>query len=215
MVKILLSEIKKQIDKEIKEKFDELEVEKNKFIESASKFCIDWVRGFIERKVFDYDIQVSEKLGFKLKEFKHEVDIFCEKIPDLVKEEFAKKDYWQHYKISDFNNIEPEKFKAPYHFNGINEPKIFDQGIRIIIGQIGPILKKYGYLTPEKDPTDQWEQEQGVFYCPFPLIRYWPKNMIDIAESYAKKLEEFQKINYKLEQIHLKEKEEDIKRKWY
>jgi hypothetical protein len=215
MADILLIEIKNQLNKDIKNKLEELEVERVRFVDAAYNFCVDWVRGYAERKAFKYNLQVSEKLGLKLREFKHEVDDFCQEVPESVRKEFSKKSYWQHHEISESNDIDPEKFKAPYHFNGVNSPQILDLGIRLAIGKFGLILKKYGYLSPEKDPTDQWEQKPGVFYYPFPLIRYWTKDLADITESYAVKLEKLQELNFKLSQTIRKEREQNIKMNWY
>jgi|GEM_PF-4959280 len=212
MVKIFI-EIKNQLNKDIKNKFDELETEKNKFIEAAGGFCIEWVRGYAKRKALQYNLQVSEKLGSKLREFKHEVDVFCQIVPELVKKEFSQKNYWHHYKISHTNAINPKEFKASYHINGIRGPQILDRGMRMATGKLGIILKKYGYLDPEKDSTDRWEQESGVFCYPFPLT--WSKELSNITEVYAKKLEEFQELNFKLLQTIKEEKEHEIKMNWY
>jgi hypothetical protein len=215
MEKIALAAIKSQLNKDIKNKFDELEAEKAKFIEAACIFCVDWIHGYIERKVFQYNLQVSKKLGLKLKEFKHEVDEFCQEVPELVRKEFSKKIYWQHYETSETNAVDPDKFKSSYHFNGVSSPQILDLGIRMASGKLGLILKKYGYLYPEKDPTDQWEEKSGAFCYPFLLLRYWPKDLGVIAENYAIALDKFQELNFKLSEIIRKENEQNVKMNWF
>jgi len=214
MADVSLIAIKSQLNKDIKEIFKELEEERAKFTETACNFCVDWVRGYVERKAFQYNLQVSENLGLKLREFKHEVDDFCEEVPKSIKKEFSQKKYWQHYKISGTNAVDPDKFRAPYHFNGVNSPQILDLGTRLAVGNLGFILKKYGYLNPDKDPTDKWEEKPGIFCYPFPLVRYWPKDLGDIAENYAVKLEKFQELNFKLSQAMRKEKEQNVKMNW-
>jgi hypothetical protein len=208
----IFSEIEKEINKEIKNKFIELEMEKDKFIKIACGFCVDWVRAYAEKKAFQYNIRVSEKLGLKLREFKHEVDDFCQEVPELVRKELSKKNYWQHYELFEVSDVNPEKFESSYDF-GVYGVLILDRGMRLAIGKLGFVLKKYGYLNPDKDSTDQWEQKSGTFCCPFPLK--WSKDLSDIAKIYGEKLEEFRKLNLKLSQTIKEEKENNIKMNWY
>ena len=215
MEKIAITAIKNQLRKDIKNQFEELEEEKNKFIEAACDFSVDWIHSYAESKAFQFNLQVSQKLGLKLREFKHEVDVLCQEAPELVKKELSKKNYWQHYEISEKNAVEPDKFKSPYHFNGVTSPQILDLGIRMATGKLGAILKKYGYLNPEKEPTDQWEDKSGNFCYPFVLLRHWPKSLGEISENYARILERFQSFNFKLLQIIKKEKQENVKMNWY
>jgi len=210
------NEIKNQLREEIKQRQVELEGEKEKFIEITGSFCTHWIVDYARREAIHDRPEITEMLGAKLKDFKNEVQILAKRAPELIKKEFAKKEYWKHYETSDqiSKDQQSDYFNNNYYkykFTGNRQPEILDNGIRMVIGQLGIILEKYNYSNPEKNSLDRWEKE-GI-----PYYRYgfdWSQKMKEVSEIYAEKLKKFQELNHKLKGTIKEEKQFKAQKNW-
>jgi hypothetical protein len=206
-------EIKSQLNKDIKQKIDELEKAKVIFIEGAISFCINWVSVYAEREAVQNNLSVTEKLGVRLWAFRNEVMAFSQKIvPELVKKEFSQEKYWPNYEMPDEILIEPRQYHSEYHPKVNQGPKIMDHGLRLVVGNLGPILKKYGYLEVEENKKDMWE-EDGV-PC-YPVVLSWSKELVALIEDYAQKVEQLQRLNFELAKTIKEEKQNKVKIDWF
>lgn len=204
------NEIKNQLSEEIKQKQLNLDGEKEKFIVVASSFCANWIANYAKKEAIDNKPEITEALDIRLKDFKNEVGTLSKQAPEFIKKELEKKEYWKHYEILE-NSPPNQYYYSEYHVSGNKEPKILSKGIRLVIGRLGPILERYGYLNPEKNRLDRWE-EFGVNYYPFYLE--WSPEMKIISENYATKLEDLHKLNYKLKEIIKEERQFKAKQNW-
>jgi len=135
-----------KLEEEMKNHRDQMEETCNEFLIATNEFTIDWFNKSVEKEVRS-NPEITKKHGVEgLRNLKSDLYDLLPKVPDLVNQHLNEDAYWGHRgMIPD----EQEKRWGRYFLYTILGPIVgpLDEGTRIILGYVGEILLKYGYIV--------------------------------------------------------------------
>ncbi|MFQ5887887.1 MAG: hypothetical protein ACE5HY_04240 [Candidatus Hydrothermarchaeales archaeon] len=126
----------------------------------------------------------------KLKQLKKDIQDLTEKANAEIKEELMKEDYWPEY-------------------YGIEKGRRLEDGLRLILGRLGEVLGKYGYIKDQEvwhEPAKFTKKaSKGRPFYPYGLEL--PDEFLSMYGKYGKVIKEVESLKRNIAQMEREKKE--------
>ncbi len=193
---------------------------RREFIPAAGKFAAVWWANQATCEV-ERTHSVTEKLSDEqLKQLKAEVQALIAGAEQHVEEFFADATAWWHLQPELVVELKPAAAEYSYSAYGNRHPDRIEKPLRLVLGKLGPVLEKYGYLVDShRGPAWREWDASGNYHPPgarprYPFSLEWPKELTDLVARYATEMESAGRLIREILNLRGKRKQAAAKKRW-
>lgn len=192
----------------------QLEATRAQFLPIAAQIAVDWWTATARREV-ETDPVTENLSGEQLGALNADVQQLCSEATKHVEEFFSDSKPWWHLQnplLAHSHGLE-----YFYHVMGNRGSDQLDKPLRGLLGKLGPILERYGYLKRDADLRrtngSAWrEPSSSKPHYPFALD--WPKQLTPIVERYQPQLKPAQELVTDIARLRREQKEAAAGQRW-
>ena len=189
-------------NKELQEKLHDiqnrLEITSKEFLEASERFTILWFRERVRETILSYPGRTKTMGANGLGNLKFDLSDLIAKVPTLVDKYVNCDKFWIH------------RTQGRYYMSRIHDR--LDGAIRELLGYVGSILQKYGFINKHRDR--EWGVRQGTNQLIYKGEYDWSKKMNQALDRYIILYEKKIKIYDELEAIRKQEAINGAKELW-
>lgn len=202
---------REDIKEKVKQQQEIMKSDKNVFLEDTTNF----VSTFYEEELNKYiksvaNKEITIKLGAEgrnrlISEYKE----LIENIPEMIKDKLDKNDIWSHnWTLDKLIEKSHSHIAANYAFKELNG--IIDKPIKEILGYLGELLSRYGYLEGKRS---NWKKNDDGTYIYGYRIDCSPE-MKNSINKYLKSDAQLARLISKLNDLEHQKESEEIEDLW-
>ncbi len=195
--------------KEEKQKvLDQMEIQKEIFLDELSKFTIEWFEKETLSTIKSNSEKVIELGEDQARELKSKIEELKKGTPELVKQYLEEGHLWWHSNEDKFSYYSGSRRLLEAH----------DKKIRLMLGELGIILIEYGLAKAKSEfgsnfSTSSWTQS-GSSKVKFSYGMDYSDKLYSINNQYIELIRKAQEINDQIKKVEEKKNRENVEGWW-
>jgi hypothetical protein len=192
----------------------QLEAIRKQFLPIVAQVAVEWWTATARREV-ETDPTTEKLSDEQISSLKADVQLLCSDAALHVEEFFSGSKTWWHLQnplVAHTHGLE-----YFYHVMGNRGPDQLDKPLRGVLGKLGPLLEKYGYLQRDaslrRTYGNAWrDPSSSKPHYPFSLD--WPKPLTPLVDRYQTQLKAAQELVTDIASIRREQKEAAAGKRW-
>jgi hypothetical protein len=204
-----------KMEEDMKNLREQMEKTCNDFLLATNEFVIDWFKKNVEKEVQSHP-EITKKLDVEgLRKLKSDLQDLILKAPDLINRYLNVDTYWGHRGIiSKDGENRSRRYFSYRELAPVEGP--LDESIRIILGYVGELYAKYGYISDNSPDyiNYRWQRKSGSNQRRYSISYDWSKKMSEIMKKYSEQYDRLVSLDENLKEIKQDKEKAEAKRLW-
>jgi hypothetical protein len=198
---------KDELNRQLLARRDDLDKIVFQYIEVLSQLIQGWSMDTIETAIMD-EAEITKSLPeSQLREMKEEMNALLDQYPALVQAELDTDEMWPH-RMDIPKDLHKDRMEIQLAVE--RRRARVDESIRRILGQVGLILRNYGFINEDRRIWDFGPDDRATYRYPLPRDR----ETDGLMAEYFELLRGYGEVAYELRDLEHTKEAEEAKRRW-
>ena len=191
-----------KLEGEMKNLREQMEKTSNEFLIATNEFIVEWFKKELEKEVRS-NPEITKKLGVEvLRKLNSDLQNLISEVPDLVNQYLNKDDCWGH------RGPIPTGWGKRWGHNPL------EKNVRIILGHVGEIYIKYGYMQNSSLNCSWQRQPVSNLLIYSGDHDFWTKKRSEIIKQYREQYDKLITFEADLKKVKREKAEAEAKNLW-